>query len=101
MYFKDEKKEESQSIDRPFFEDHLTLQSDINLLIEKGELFTGNLRINPKNQSIGYVTISEFNMDVQISGMRNLNRSVDGDIVYIQLYQTTKWSDYKQTKKKF
>ena len=55
--------------------------------------FQGKLGMNPTNCHEGYVRRQDDDGEIEIliSGMMNLNRSIEGDIVVVELLPKDKW----------
>jgi len=62
-------------------------------------LFQGNVRINAHNTREGYVTCDGLELDVFIDGQTDRNRSLEGDIVIVEITtDVEKWKILKDAK---
>ena len=59
--------------------------------IVNGSLIEGILRINPRNFNDAYVSVPGEAMDINIIGMQNRNRALNGDKVAVQLFPANDW----------
>ncbi|KAG2392491.1 hypothetical protein C9374_012743 [Naegleria lovaniensis] len=68
------------------YEDHLPLEL-VAKMIQKGELFQGELRVNKKKYREAYVTVvgGPFKKDIFIDELKNRNRAMHGDVVAIRV----------------
>ncbi|KAG2388049.1 hypothetical protein C9374_000899 [Naegleria lovaniensis] len=71
------------------YDEHLQLEQVVEL-IQKGELFQGELRVNKKRMTEAYVTVEggPFKKDIFIDGLKNRNRAMHGDIVAVKVERT-------------
>ena len=76
------KRERQRKGDNKVFTAH---QADVTKDLERGELFQGRIRFNPKFRNRAYVTVTGIKLDVLVEGQRNFNRSMDGDLVALRL----------------
>lgn len=60
-------------------------QSSLPLLLLAGQLVVGVLRVNQRNRSDAWVTTEVLGHDVFISGSKDRNRALEGDVVAIEL----------------
>jgi len=60
-------------------------QNSLPLLLLAGKLVVGVLRINKRNRSDAWVTTEVFGHDIFISGSKDRNRALEGDIVAVEL----------------
>ena len=60
-------------------------QNSLPLLLLAGKLVVGVLRINKRNRSDAWVTTEVFGQDIFISGSKDRNRALEGDIVAVEL----------------
>ncbi|KAF0981990.1 hypothetical protein FDP41_011851 [Naegleria fowleri] len=71
------------------YDEHLQLEQ-VAEMINKGELFQGELRVNKKRMTEAYVTVEggPFKKDIFIDGLKNRNRAMHGDIVAVKVEKT-------------
>ncbi|EIW68380.1 hypothetical protein TREMEDRAFT_32205 [Tremella mesenterica DSM 1558] len=60
-------------------------QTSLPPLLAAGKLVVGVLRVNKKNRSDAYVATDVLDADIYISGSRDRNRALEGDIVAVEL----------------
>lgn len=60
-------------------------QNSLPLLLLAGKLVVGVLRINKRNRSDAWVTTEVLGHDIFISGSKDRNRALEGDIVAVEL----------------
>ena len=84
------------------YQKHLNIEQMLNE-IKSGDIFQGKLFIDRNNNEdgiyyikilisflhIGKIIISKFNFEIKIKGFNNLNRSLCGDIVAVQILPET------------
>ena len=70
---------------------YLDNKEEIQQKIEKGIIFEGVVRMNPKFRHRAYVSIQELNVDVLVEGYKLMNRALDGDTVLIELLPVHQW----------
>ncbi|XP_065058694.1 exosome complex exonuclease RRP44-like [Rhopilema esculentum] len=71
------------------FPEHLSL-SEIQVGLRTGKYFQGSFSASRENYLEGQVKVSE-NESIFIQGLANLNRSVDGDIVAVEILPKDRW----------
>lgn len=72
------------------FPPHLT-PNDIHEGIKSGKLLQGSFLASRENYLEGFVNVEGMEKSVLLQGHEGLNRAVDGDIVAIELFDTTQW----------
>ena len=72
------------------YEPHLN-REEVDTKLAEGQLFSGTLRVNPQNRSMGFVTVTGLNIDIFIDGEINRNRSLNGDKVVVELFPREQW----------
>ena len=72
-----------------YYKNHLP-QHEITRLLSEKKLIQGSIRMNQYNfrEATVYTTAKE---EVLISGLEDINRAVEGDIVAIELYDKSQW----------
>jgi len=53
--------------------------------------FQGTIRINAKNRFDAYVTVPGISKDIYIDGVKARNRSLEGDVVVIEIFPKSQW----------
>ncbi len=81
----------TKSKERVIFPEHLPL-SAIQTGLKKGKYHQGVFHSSRENYLEGSVSISSIEKFVLVQGLENLNRSVDEDVVAIELFPKEKWS---------
>ncbi|KAI2798244.1 DIS3-like exonuclease 2 [Blomia tropicalis] len=76
---------------KPYYDEYMPL-CEMQKGLEKGDIIEGILRINPKNYNDAYISAPEGGLDIFIGGMRDRNRSLNGDLVLVQLNDSSKWT---------
>jgi exosome complex exonuclease DIS3/RRP44 len=92
---------------RQYYPAHLPLQ-ELSLGVKSGKFYQGYVRVMTGQYDKCYVTVKqgEERVAVNIIGLNDMNRSVDGDLVAIELHPVTQWiganereeNTYKYTK---
>ncbi|KYQ92675.1 putative exoribonuclease [Tieghemostelium lacteum] len=59
--------------------------------IKNGKVYQGIIRINMNNYKEGNVQCHSIEKDILVQGLENLNRSVDGDVVAVELLPEIEW----------
>lgn len=77
----------SNSVLYPEYFPHSTLQAGI----KSGHLFQGQFQANPFNYLEGSVKIPKFTKPVLLIGRQSINRSVQDDLVVVQLLPKSQW----------
>lgn len=73
------------------FQEHL-MPEQIEIGLKSGELFKGNIRINPKDYKAAYIANpNATENDVMFEGLLDRNRALDGDLVVVRLHKETQW----------
>lgn len=72
------------------YEEYLPLEQ-LNEGIKKGIYYTGPLRTNRYNWLEANVPADNLEEDILVKGYVNMNRSIDGDIVVVELFDEDKW----------
>ncbi|CDK28609.1 unnamed protein product [Kuraishia capsulata CBS 1993] len=77
-------------------------QSSLSELISEGKLVVGTLRVNKKNRSDAYVsTDGVLDADIFICGSKDRNRSLEGDLVAVELLVVDEvWNSKKEKEEK-
>lgn len=71
------------------FENYLSAE-EVEQGLKNGTLFEGVLRINPKQFQHGFISTDDREeQDMFIDGVKNRNRSLQGDVVVVQLIEST------------
>lgn len=66
-------------------------QEELQRGLKLGQIIQGPIRINPKNYEEGYIPHPDGVSDIFISGMKDRNRALNGDIVAVMLYDREDW----------
>jgi exosome complex exonuclease DIS3/RRP44 len=92
---------ENLSLDDDEYEKHLNLET-IELGVSRGIYYKGSLKVHKNNSREAQLKISQKGMDdndstsinvIQIHGRKNMNRSIHGDIVGVELLPESEWID--------
>lgn len=76
-------------------------QASLPPLLAAGKIVVGMLRVNKRNRSDAYVTTEVLQSDIFISGSKDRNRALDGDVVAVELLDPTEvWSVKKEKEDK-
>ena len=76
-------------------------QSTLPVLLAEGKLVVGVLRINKRNRSDAYVTTEVLDSDIFISGSKDRNRALEGDVVAVELLDPLEvWNTKKEKEDK-
>ncbi|KAN0065070.1 Translational repressor [Thecaphora frezii] len=76
-------------------------QSSLPVLLAEGKLVVGVLRINKRNRSDAYVTTEVLDSDIFISGSKDRNRALEGDLVAVELLDPLEvWNTKKEKEDK-
>ncbi len=81
----------SKSKEKVLFSEHLPL-STIQIGLKKGKFHQGVFHGSRENYLEGSVSVSSIEKFVLVQGLENLNRSVDEDLVAIELFPKEEWS---------
>lgn len=80
-------------------------QNSIQPLVAIGRLVVGTLRVNKRNRSDAYVASDVLDADIYVSGSKDRNRALEGDVVAVELldvdevWMTKKEKEDKKRKK--
>ncbi|XP_013775846.1 DIS3-like exonuclease 2 [Limulus polyphemus] len=72
------------------FEEYLS-KSEVQEGLKQGELIEGVIRINQRNYNDAFISSPDGQMDIYISGMRDRNRALNGDVVVVKLNPQEEW----------
>lgn len=76
-------------------------QASLPPLLAAGKIVVGVLRVNKRNRSDAYVTTEVLQSDIFISGSKDRNRALDGDVVAVELLDPNEvWSVKKEKEDK-
>lgn len=76
-------------------------QASLPPLLAAGKLVVGMLRVNKRNRSDAYVSTEVLDSDVFISGSKDRNRALEGDLVAVELLDPNEvWSIKKEKEDK-
>lgn len=76
-------------------------QAALPPLLAAGKLVVGMLRINKRNRSDAYVSTEVLDSDIFISGSKDRNRALEGDLVAVELLDPNEvWSIKKEKEDK-
>jgi protein SSD1 len=76
-------------------------QASLPPLLAAGKIVVGVLRVNKRNRSDAYVATEVLEADIFISGSKDRNRALDGDVVAVELLDPTEvWSIKKEKEDK-
>lgn len=67
------------------YEKHISIDN-LEVGVKKGKYFKGKLKMNQNNSKEGHIKSSDGNTKtIYISGRKNLNRSIHGDVVAVEV----------------
>lgn len=73
------------------FEEYMSV-ADVTKGLQNGDLFSGCIRINPKDFKLSYVTNpNKQEQDVLIESLQDRNRALEGDVVVVKLKSESEW----------
>uniref|UniRef100_A0A3B5QPE4 DIS3-like exonuclease 2 n=1 Tax=Xiphophorus maculatus TaxID=8083 RepID=A0A3B5QPE4_XIPMA len=72
------------------FESYMSLE-EVSHGLKRGELYQGQLRINPKNYNEAFIPSPDDARDLFLDGVVARNRALNGDIVVIQILPREQW----------
>uniref|UniRef100_A0A3P9N1Q2 DIS3-like exonuclease 2 n=1 Tax=Poecilia reticulata TaxID=8081 RepID=A0A3P9N1Q2_POERE len=72
------------------FESYMSLE-EVSHGLKRGELYQGQLRINPKNYNEAFIPSPDDTRDIFLDGVVARNRALNGDIVVIQILPREQW----------
>lgn len=75
-----------------FYSDYITIDEALTL-VREGRLLVGALRINARKRTEAYVPVAGIPVDVFIDGEADRNRSLEGDIVALELMPRSEWTE--------
>ncbi|MCO5566208.1 hypothetical protein L7F22_019884 [Adiantum nelumboides] len=76
-------------------------QASLPPLLAAGKIVVGVLRVNQRNRSDAYVATEVLQSDIFISGSKDRNRALDGDVVAVELLDPNEvWSIKKEKEDK-
>lgn len=76
-------------------------QASLPPLLAAGKLVVGMLRVNKRNRSDAYVSTEVLDSDIFISGSKDRNRALEGDLVAVELLDPNEvWSIKKEKEDK-
>lgn len=81
----------AENITNPLYPPHLTLVQ-IHEGIRNGKFHQGSFMASRENFLEGSVQVESFDKAVLLQGRESLNRSIDGDIVAIEILPESEWS---------
>lgn len=93
--------ESSGKVERKqYYATHLP-NNDLSLGVKSGKFFQGYIRTLPGQHDRAYVTVrqGEDRVAVNIIGLDDMNRAVDGDVVAIELHPISNWIGIDQEEK--
>ncbi|KAI8457755.1 hypothetical protein BY996DRAFT_6889341 [Phakopsora pachyrhizi] len=73
-----------------FYDEYLS-PGELNIGIKGGQLYEGVFRLNPYNYLEGSISHSEFERPILLIGSEAINRSIDGDLVAVELLSPDEW----------
>ncbi|EGR33437.1 rnb family protein, putative [Ichthyophthirius multifiliis] len=76
------------------FEEHLN-QSELIERVKSGDLFQGKMRIDRNNVNQGSIYINKLDIEIIVFEQKNLNRSLNGDIVVVEILPENQWVKQK------
>ncbi|XP_054889759.1 DIS3-like exonuclease 2 [Poeciliopsis prolifica] len=76
------------------FEAYMSLE-EVSHGLKRGELYQGQLRINPKNYNEAFIPSPDDTRDIFLDGVVARNRALNGDIVVIQILPRDQWKVVK------
>nr|XP_061795351.1 DIS3-like exonuclease 2 [Nerophis lumbriciformis] len=76
------------------FEPYMTAE-DVSRGLKRGELFQGQLRINPKKYHDAFIPSPDDTRDIFLNGIIARNRALNGDIVVVQILPREQWKVVK------
>ncbi|XP_043989135.1 DIS3-like exonuclease 2 isoform X2 [Gambusia affinis] len=76
------------------FESYMSLE-EVSHGLKRGELYQGQLRINPKNYNEAFFPSPDDTRDIFLDGVVARNRALNGDIVVIQILPREQWKVVK------
>ncbi|XP_005804662.1 DIS3-like exonuclease 2 [Xiphophorus maculatus] len=76
------------------FESYMSLE-EVSHGLKRGELYQGQLRINPKNYNEAFIPSPDDARDLFLDGVVARNRALNGDIVVIQILPREQWKVVK------
>jgi exoribonuclease R len=85
-----------------FYEDYhddALIASDQELPSHLHQYFVGTIRVNPRKRIEAYLSSSELSVDIRIDTEKNRNRSLDGDLVVVQLLPQSEWLEFSEMMK--
>uniref|UniRef100_A0A3Q2QXN8 DIS3-like exonuclease 2 n=1 Tax=Fundulus heteroclitus TaxID=8078 RepID=A0A3Q2QXN8_FUNHE len=72
------------------FESYMSLE-EVSHGLKRGELYQGQLRINPKNYTEAFVPSPDDTRDIFLDGVVARNRALNGDIVVVEILPRDQW----------
>ncbi|KDO34493.1 hypothetical protein SPRG_00556 [Saprolegnia parasitica CBS 223.65] len=66
-------------------------EKDAHVGLAKGTYLQGILRVSKGNRYDSYVTVDGLDTDINIHGVVDQNRAVDGDLVLVELHPQSQW----------
>ncbi|KAM4727679.1 DIS3-like exonuclease 2 [Anableps anableps] len=72
------------------FESYMSFE-EVSHGLKRGELYQGQLRINPKNYNEAFIPSPDDTRDIFLDGVVARNRALNGDIVVVQILPREQW----------
>uniref|UniRef100_A0A8C6L7D0 DIS3-like exonuclease 2 n=1 Tax=Nothobranchius furzeri TaxID=105023 RepID=A0A8C6L7D0_NOTFU len=79
-----------QKSKKQVFESYMTAE-EVSRGLERGELYQGQLRINPKKFTDAFIPSHDDTHDIYLEGIAARNRALNGDIVVVQILPPEQW----------
>lgn len=84
------KKKNKEGSKKQVFEPYMPFE-EVSQGLKRGELIMGQLRINPKKYSEGFIPCPDDGRDIFIDGIVARNRALNRDIVAVQILPRDQW----------
>ncbi|EQC34969.1 hypothetical protein SDRG_07765 [Saprolegnia diclina VS20] len=84
------KSNKSKKAGDPLYAAHVS-EKDAHVGLARGTYLQGLLRVSKGNKYDSYVTVEGLDTDINIHGVVDQNRAVDGDLVLIELHPQSQW----------
>ncbi|MED6260087.1 DIS3-like exonuclease 2 [Ataeniobius toweri] len=72
------------------FESYMSFE-EVSHGLKRGELYQGQLRINPKNYNEAFIPSPDDTRDIFLDGVIARNRALNGDVVVVQILPREQW----------
>ena len=100
MDYKKQEGDKKNNEKKGVFKDHMTDKKKMKGLINRGNVFEGVFKKNPKFNQRGFVNVQTLGLDVLVDGQAFMNRAFDGDKVLIELEDAKSWEELPAKDKK-